>query len=59
MSTNENTNTWKSYVDWWPTYLVLGISLAYFVDQTGIVQQLSRKLFTNKGKEKATDQEEY
>ncbi|CAG8677512.1 10246_t:CDS:2, partial [Paraglomus brasilianum] len=28
--------------------IVLGISLAYFVDQTGIVQQLSRKLFTNK-----------
>ena len=59
MSTNENQNPWKSYVDWWPTYLVLGISLAYFVDQTGIVQQLSRKLFTNKGKEKAADQEEY
>jgi hypothetical protein len=45
--TNENTN-WKSYVDWWPTYLVLGISLAYFVDQTGIVQKLSTKLFTKK-----------
>ena len=54
---NENTNTWKSYVDWWPTYLVLGISLAYFVDQTGIVQQLSRKLFTNKGKERTDEQE--
>jgi len=25
--------------------LVLGISLAYFVDQTGIVQKLSSKLF--------------
>ncbi len=41
----ETTNTWKSYVDWWPTYLVLGISLAYFVDQTGIVQKLSSKFF--------------
>ena len=36
--------SWKSYVDWWPTYLVLGISLAYFVDQTGIVQKLTNKL---------------
>jgi hypothetical protein len=38
---------------------MIGISLAYFVDETGIVQKLSSKLFTNKGKEKATDQEEY
>jgi len=38
------TNNWKSYVDWWPTYLILGISLAYLVDQTGIVQKLSSKL---------------
>ena len=43
MNNNEN-NTWKDYVDWWPTYLVLGISLAYFVDQTGIVQKLTNKL---------------
>jgi len=41
---NETQSTWKSYVDWWPTYLVLGISLAYFVDQTGIVQKLTNKL---------------
>ena len=41
---NNETNTWKSYVDWWPTYLILGISLAYFVDQTGIVQKLTNKL---------------
>ena len=59
MNTNENTNTWKSYVDWWPTYLVLGISLAYFVDQTGIVQKLTQKLFTNRDKERATEQNEY
>jgi len=45
---NNETNTWKSYVDCWPTYLILGISLAYFVDQTGIVQKLSTKLFTKK-----------
>jgi len=44
MNNNQN-NTWKSYVDWWPTYLVLGISLAYFVHQTGIIQKLSSKLF--------------
>jgi len=41
---NEN-NTWKSYVDWWPTYLVLGISLAYFIDQSGIIQKLTNRLF--------------
>ena len=59
MSTNQN-NTWKSYVDWWPTYIMIGISLAYFVDQTGIVQKLSRKLLNTKGKERSTDeQEEY
>jgi len=40
----ENQNTWKSYVDWWPVYLTLGISLAYFVDKTGIVQKLTNKL---------------
>ena len=40
--------TWKSYVDWWPTYLVLGISLAYFINQTGIIPQLTAKLFTKK-----------
>jgi len=45
---NPETNTWKSYVDWWPTYLILGISLAYFVDETGIVQKLSQKIFTKK-----------
>ena len=43
----ENTN-WKSYVDWWPTYVVLGITLAYFVDETGIVQKITQKLFTKK-----------
>jgi len=44
---NQNTN-WKSYVDWWPTYIVLGIALAHFVNQTGIVQKLTNKLFTKK-----------
>jgi len=39
---------------------MIGISLAYFVDQTGIVQKLSRKLLNTKGKERSTDeQEEY
>jgi len=42
-----NTN-WKSYVDYWPTYLILGISLAYFVDKTGVISQLTNKLFTKK-----------
>ena len=48
---NETQNTWKSYVDWFPTYLVLGISLAYFVDKTGIVQKLTQILFTKKEEE--------
>ena len=48
---NENTNTWKSYVDWWPTYIIIGISLAYFIDETGIVQKLTNKLFTKKEEE--------
>ncbi|CAJ0851250.1 2162_t:CDS:2, partial [Entrophospora sp. SA101] len=30
------------------TIYVVGISIAYFVDQTGIVQKLSTKLFTKK-----------
>ena len=51
MNPENQNNSWKSYVDWWPTYLVLGISLAYLVDQTGIVPQLTNKFFTNKGKE--------
>jgi hypothetical protein len=40
----ENNQNWKSYVDWWPTYLILGISLAYFVDKTGIVQKITDQL---------------
>ena len=36
---------WKSYVDWWPTYLIIGISLAYFIDKTGLVQKLTNQLF--------------
>ena len=47
---NQNTN-WKSYVDWWPTYLILGVSLAYFIDQSGIVQKLTTKLLTKKESE--------
>lgn len=42
---NTNPNNWKSYVDWWPAYLMVGISLAYFVDQTGICQKLTSKIF--------------
>jgi len=54
---NNENNNWKSYVDWWPTYIVLGISLAYFVDQSGIVQKLSSKLFTKKTESQS--EEEY
>jgi len=48
MNSETTPNNWKSYVDWFPTYLVLGITLAYFVDQTEIVQKLTQKLFTKK-----------
>ena len=40
----KSNNNWKSYVDWWPTYLILGVSLAYFINQTGIIQKLTDKL---------------
>jgi hypothetical protein len=43
--THENQNTWKSYVDWWPTYIMIGIALGYFIDETDIVQKLTNKLF--------------
>ena len=45
---NQNQNNWKSWVDWWPTYIIIGISLTYYVHQTGIVQKLTEKLFTKK-----------
>lgn len=44
MPNNQNQTTWKDWVDWWPTYIVLGVSLAYFIDQTGIVPKLTNKL---------------
>ena len=47
----EITNNWKSYVDWFPTYIVIGIALAYFIDKTGIVQKLTNKLFSKKEEE--------
>jgi len=56
---NNNQNNWKSYVDWWPTYIVIGISLTYLVHQTGIVQKLTNKLFNQKDKQKSNDSEEY
>jgi len=56
---NETQNTWKSWIDWWPAYIIIGISLAHLVNETGIVQKLSRKLLDKKGKERSTDQEEY
>jgi len=49
MNPENQNNNWKSYVDWWPTYFVLGISLAYFVDKSGIVPKLSTKLFKKEG----------
>ena len=55
MNPNQNNN-WKSYVDLWPTYIVIGISLAYLVHQTGIVQKLTNKLF--KKDEISTEEED-
>ena len=41
---NQNQTTWKDWVDWAPTYLILGISLAYLTHQTGIIEQLHSSL---------------
>ena len=48
---NETNNTWKDWVDWWPSYLMVGISLAYFVDKSEIISKLQEKLFTKKESE--------
>ena len=48
MQPENQNNNWKSWVDWWPTYIIIGISLARFVHTTGIVQKLTDKLFTKK-----------
>jgi len=45
---NETNNTWKAWVDWWPAYIMVGISLAYFVDKSGIIPKLTNKFFTKK-----------
>jgi hypothetical protein len=58
MEQNTNTN-WKSYVDWWPTYIVIGISLAYLVHQTGIVQKLTSKLLKKDEDDFVDSQNEY
>jgi hypothetical protein len=34
---------------------MIGISLAYFVDETGIVQKLSRQLLDRKGKNRDSE----
>ena len=39
------TKTWKDWVDWWPTYVVLGVSLAYFAHQSGVITNLKDKFF--------------
>ena len=44
MNLENQTTNWKTWVDWWPTYLIIGISLGYLVDETGIVQKLTNKL---------------
>jgi len=41
-------NNWKSYVDWWPTYWFIGISMAYFIHKSGVIQPLIDKLLTKK-----------
>ena len=45
MNPETTNNNWKSYVDWFPSYIVIGITLTYFIHQTGIVQKLTNKLF--------------
>ncbi len=48
---NETNTTWKDWVDWWPTYLIIGISLAHLVNKTQIISKLQEKLFNKKESE--------
>jgi len=43
----KETNTWKDWVDWAPTYWILGGCLAYGIYKTGILQTVLDK-FTKK-----------
>lgn len=48
MQENTNPKTWKDWVDWWPTYLIIGIALAHLVNKTEIVSKLKTKIFAEK-----------
>lgn len=54
MLPKENT-TWKNWVDWAPTYWILGASLAYVIYKTQVLQPLISKVFT--AKESTEDRE--
>jgi len=57
MTENTNQNNWKSYVDSWPTYIIIGISLGYLVHSTGITQKLITKLFKKDEKVSSFDED--
>lgn len=42
---NEQSTTWKDWVDWWPTYVILGVALASFVHKTKVLKSVTDKLF--------------
>ena len=55
MLPNQTKTTWKDYIFSWPTYLVMGIALAYTVDKTQVLNPLLAKFW--KEKEEESDQE--
>jgi len=45
------TKTWKDYVFSWPTYIVMGVALAFVVDKTQVLNPLFAKLWKEKPEE--------
>ena len=54
MLPTKNT-TWKNWVDWAPTYWILGASLAYVIYKTQVLNPLISKVFTAKEKEEDSE----
>jgi len=42
------TKTWKDYVFSWPTYIVLGMTLAYTIDKTQVLNPLLNRFWQEK-----------
>lgn len=53
LNNNKKTN-WKDWVDWWPTYLVLGVAIAHLIDRTQILPILHGKVFGSKNPQQSS-----